>query len=148
MAPKHILIVDDEPLILFSWAVVLRQEGYRVTTVEDAFQALDRVQGAFAPLDPVDLVLSDLRMPGMDGLELVRRLRAGDPSLPILAITAWGNQGIRKKIISLGCRGYLEKPVEPASLIEIIGRVLEDPFGEEVGIPESDRPGLPAELGY
>lgn len=148
MAPKHILIVDDEPLILFSWAVVLRQEGYRVTTVEDAFQALDRVQGAFAPLDPVDLVLTDLRMPGMDGLELVRRLRAGDASLPILAITAWGNQGVREEIIALGCRGYLEKPVEPVSLIEIIGRVLEDPLGAASGTPEVDAAGRMAELGW
>jgi CheY-like chemotaxis protein len=131
VAPKHILIVDDEPLILFSWAVVLRQEGYRVSTVDDGYQALDRVQGAFAPLDPVDLVLTDLRMPGMDGLELAQRLRAGNASLPILAITAWGDQGVREKFLALGCRGYLEKPVEPGSLIEIVGRVLAGTMDDE-----------------
>jgi DNA-binding response OmpR family regulator len=124
MATRHILLVDDEPRILFSLAVLLRQEGYRVSTAEDAFQALERLFGENAELSSVDLIMTDLLMPGIDGLELIKRIRAQKACLPIVVLSAQDSAETGRQAMELGCQDYLEKPLEPQMLLETIERLL------------------------
>src|SRR6478609_7489982 len=81
----RILIVDDEANARAALSEILRDEGYETETAADGFKALGKL-AAFAP----DLVLTDLKMPGMAGLALLDRLRAADPELPVIVMTAFG----------------------------------------------------------
>jgi CheY-like chemotaxis protein len=82
-AVKHILVVDDEEAVRYVFERYLSIVGYRVSVAADGFEALDRHQA-----DPADVVITDYKMPGMNGDELLRRLRAIDASLPAVVISA------------------------------------------------------------
>jgi two-component system cell cycle response regulator DivK len=109
MAGEAILVVDDNPVNLKLARVLLRSEGYEVHTAEDATEAL-AVLGRVRPR----LVLMDLQLPGMDGLELTRRLKA-DPAtraIPVVAMTAYSMKGDEEQARAAGCDGYLTKPID------------------------------------
>jgi two-component system, cell cycle response regulator DivK len=113
MAGEPILIVDDNPVNLKLARVVLTGAGYEVRTAGDAQEALAALE-TFSPR----LVLMDLQMPGMDGLELTRRLKA-DPRhshLVIVALTAYAMKGDEEKAREAGCDGYLVKPIDTRTL--------------------------------
>src|SRR5262245_45732949 len=100
----HILLVDDEGTLRTSLAYALRKEGYEVTTAADGIAAL-----AAAATQAFDLVLLDLMLPGVDGLEVCRRLRA-QSSVPIVMLTA-KDQEIDKVLgLELGADDYVTKP--------------------------------------
>ena len=110
MREDPILIVDDNPLNLKLARVLLRSEGYRVETAVDAEEAL-RVLETFSPR----LILMDLQLPGMDGLELTRRLKA-DPArrhIVVVALTAYAMKGDEEKARAAGCDHYVTKPYSP-----------------------------------
>lgn len=109
MASEAILIVDDNATNLKLARVLLIAEGYEVRTANDAEQALDVLKD-FHP----QLILMDIQLPGMDGLELTRRLKA-DPrtrSITIVALTAYAMKGDEDKALASGCRGYISKPID------------------------------------
>ena len=81
----RVLVVDDEANARTALVELLRDEGYGVETAADGFKALGKM-AEFAP----DLVLTDLKMPGMDGLQLLAKLREADPDLPVIVMTAFG----------------------------------------------------------
>ncbi len=113
MAGEPILIVDDNPLNLKLVRVVLARAGYDVRTASDATEAL-AVLERFRPR----LILMDLQLPGMDGLELTRRLKA-DPATRdtvILAVTAYAMKGDDQKALAAGCDGYVAKPIDTRTL--------------------------------
>jgi len=114
MAEMHpILIVDDNPTNLKLARVVLAAEGYDVRTADDAEEAL-RVLETFRPR----VILMDLQLPGMDGLELTRKLKR-DPErrgIVILAVTAYAMKGDEEKARAAGCDGYVTKPIDPETL--------------------------------
>lgn len=117
MAGHPILIVDDNPHNLKLARVVLSQEGHDVRIASDAEQALDLLE-AFHPR----VILMDIQLPGMDGLELTRRLKA-DPArrdIVIIALTAYAMKGDEEKARAAGCDGYLSKPVD----IDELGRAV------------------------
>src|SRR5258708_35941414 len=100
MPPKSIFIVDDHPVNLELAKVLLVLEGYEVHTASDAESAL-----AMLPEIKPDLILMDVQLPGMDGLELARRLKA-DPlhhQLRIVALTAYAMKGDEEKALAAGC---------------------------------------------
>jgi len=108
-----ILVIDDNAVNLRLAAEVLEVEGHRVLRAEDAEQALALLEG---PLP--DLVLTDIALPGMDGLELTRRIRA-DPRLrhlPVVALTASAMKGDEKRVLSAGCDAYISKPLDTRQL--------------------------------
>jgi DNA-binding NtrC family response regulator len=116
----RILIVDDEVNARTALAELLRDEGYVVEAAADAFKALGKMAD-FAP----DLVLTDLKMPGMDGLTLLGRLRDDDPDLPVLVMTAFGEVESAVRAMQSGARDYLAKPVNVAELSVVVAREME-----------------------
>jgi CheY-like chemotaxis protein len=122
MANAEILIVDDNPVNLKLAHLLLTGEGHDVRTANDAEEALE-VLKVFSPR----LILMDIQLPGMDGLELTRRLKA-DPAtrdITILGLTAYAMKGDQEKILAAGCDGYISKPIDTRTLPEVISHYLE-----------------------
>jgi two-component system cell cycle response regulator DivK len=118
---EPVLIVDDNPVNLKLARVVLAAEGYDVRTAADADEAM-AVLEEFRPR----LILMDIQLPGMDGLELTRRLKS-DPAkrgLVILAMTAYAMKGDEEKAIAAGCDGYITKPIDTRTLPSLIATYL------------------------
>lgn len=110
-----ILVVEDNPLNQRITQRLLEKAGHSVTTAADGHQALDRLSR-----ESYDLILMDVQMPGMDGLEAVRRIRAGQEparSVPIIAVTANAMAGDREQYLSAGMTDYLAKPMSYADLL-------------------------------
>ena len=121
MANEPILVVDDNPLNLKLARLLLDTENYDVRTAEHAPAAL-AVLKTFHPR----LILMDVQLPGMDGLELTRRLRA-DPSLDdviILALTAYAMKADEQEALDAGCNGYIAKPLDTRSLPDVVRAYL------------------------
>jgi CheY-like chemotaxis protein len=113
MAAARILIVDDNPTNLKLVRVLLEGEGHEVRTAADAGEAL----AVLEELVP-DLVLMDVQLPGMDGLELTRRIKA-DPrtgGVLVVALTAYAMKGDEERILAAGCDGYVAKPIDTRAL--------------------------------
>jgi two-component system cell cycle response regulator DivK len=124
MAHEPILIVDDNPANLKLARILLRGEGYDVRTATDAEEALS-VLRTFIPR----LILMDIQLPGMDGLELTRKLKA-DPlskNVVILALTAYAMTGDEEKARAAGCDGYVIKPIDTEALPVLIAEYLSTP---------------------
>jgi CheY-like chemotaxis protein len=122
MAGERILIVDDNPINLKLAQVALRLDGYDVRTAGDALEARDLVH-EFAP----ELILMDIQLPGMDGLELTRELRQepGLDGLCIVALTAYAMKGDEERMLAAGCDGYVAKPIDTRELPRIVAGYLE-----------------------
>jgi len=121
MDAATILIVDDNAANLKLARVVLAAEGYDVRTASDAEEA-QRVLSTIVPR----LILMDIQLPDMDGLELTRRLKA-EPryrDMLIVALTAYAMKGDDEKAKRAGCDGYVTKPIDPATLPVIISELL------------------------
>jgi len=119
---KSLLIVDDNPENLKLILMILATGGYELVTAADALQALRAIETRMP-----DLILLDLQLPGMDGLELTRRLRAtpATRSIPIVAVTAYAMKGDENKARDAGCDGYLVKPIDKRLLRETVKQYLE-----------------------
>ena len=116
----RILIVDDEVNARSALAELLRDEGYGVETAADGFKALPKLE-EFAP----DLLLTDLKMPGMDGIELMRKARERDPECVCVVMTAFGAVDSAVKAMREGAADYLTKPVNVDELSLVLARELE-----------------------
>jgi CheY-like chemotaxis protein len=130
MALEPILIVDDNPQNLKLARIILVGEGYDVRTANDAEDAL-RILEWFTPA----LILMDLQLPGMDGLELTRQLK-GDPArcgMVIIALTAYAMKGDDERAFAAGCDGYMSKPIDTDALPRIVAQYLMRRAGREVG---------------
>jgi CheY-like chemotaxis protein len=113
MAGEQILVIDDTPVNLKLTRILLSNEGYSVRTATSAEEALT-VLDDFRP----DLMLVDIQLPGMDGLELTRRVKA-DPdtrAIVVVALTAFAMKGDEEKAMQEGCDGYITKPIDTRSL--------------------------------
>jgi DNA-binding NtrC family response regulator len=116
----RILIVDDEANARGALAELLREEGYQVELAADGFKALPKLQ-EFAP----DLVLTDLKMPGMDGIELMRKAREADPERMVVVMTAYGTVETAVEAMRQGASDYLTKPINMDELVLVLERALE-----------------------
>lgn len=118
---KRLLVVDDEVNLLRAVEACLRAEGFEVITARSAADALVSV----AQTVP-DLVVSDIRMPGMNGYELAQKLRASSRTMlvPVVFLTAKGETGDRIEGFRSGVDAYLTKPFEPDELIAVIKNIL------------------------
>jgi CheY-like chemotaxis protein len=123
MIERSILIVDDNPVNLKLIRILLIGEGYEVHTAGDAEEAL-RVLERLHPA----MILMDIQLPGIDGLELTRRLKA-DPAtqnIRILGLTAYAMKGDEEKMLAAGCDGYIAKPIDTRTLPDVIESYLEN----------------------
>lgn len=118
---KRLLIVDDEPNLLRAVAACLRGEGYEVDTARSGEEALVHVAQRLP-----DLIVSDIRMPRMDGYALARQLRSNPRThlIPIVFLTAKDESSERIAGIRSGVDAYLTKPFEPDELVAVIGNIL------------------------
>ena len=120
MARKSILVVDDEKAQREILEMILSDEGYDVTTAASGEAALK-----FARERRFDLALTDLKMTGMDGIELLQHLLAYDSSIIVILLTAHGSIESAKEALRRGAFDYLEKPYDKAALLETITRALD-----------------------
>jgi DNA-binding NtrC family response regulator len=117
---RRILIVEDDEIFLRPLQRTLEVAGYDVIVTPSGEEALDALKG-----DDVDLVLSDKRLPGMDGVDVVRRIRAEHPDLAVVMMTAYGTIESAVEAMRVGAADYLVKPLEAAELLIVIRHAIE-----------------------
>lgn len=124
MSGERVLIVDDNLTNLKLVAYLVKSKGYDVATAVDAESALEEIR-ANAPR----LILMDLQLPGIDGIELTRRLKS-DPTtrdIKIIAVTAYAMKGDQERALAAGCDDYVPKPIDTRALPETIAKHLAGP---------------------
>ena len=117
-----VLAVDDSPSMRQMIAATLRAAGCRVIEAADGAEALARLADS-----PVDVVITDQNMPGIDGLELIRTVRA-DPAksrLPVLILTTEEDERIKQAARAAGATGWLHKPFDPERLVQVVHKVAQ-----------------------
>jgi two-component system, OmpR family, response regulator ResD len=134
----RVLVVDDEPTIVEIVGRYLERAGYEADGAADGFEALER-----AAAQRPDLVVLDLMLPGIDGIEVMRRLRElSGPPLAVILLTARGEESDRLVGLRQGADDYVVKPFSPAELIARVGAVL-----RRTRPPEGDAEEPPIEVG-
>jgi NADH:ubiquinone oxidoreductase subunit E/ActR/RegA family two-component response regulator len=126
----NVLVVDDEQIVLRSCERILIPEGYGVNTAssaKEAFGLLDK--------NTYDLIITDLKMPEMDGLEFMKQVRTKDPAINIVVVTGYPSQESIKESLDLRIIDYLPKPFSPALLLEVANKGVE--FKKKGVVPES-----------
>ena len=121
MAAKRILIAEDDPVSLKLVRDVLQANGYETDEVTDGEEAVSRA----AQLKP-DLIVMDIRLPGIDGLGATRRLKSDSSTagIPIIAVTAHAMPDDEARILAVGCKAYLPKPLRFAEFISVVKSLL------------------------
>jgi two-component system response regulator HydG len=116
----HILVVDDEPSMRTTLSILLKRHGYQVGLAESGGEALHLLaQGEY------DMVLTDLKMAGMDGIELLRRIKEAAPRVEVLIFTAYGTIASAVEAMRLGAYDYIGKPFEEEEVLLKVARALE-----------------------
>lgn len=122
---KNILIIDDDKLIAITLSRLLTREGYNVTTARNGKTALSLIQKR-----DFDLILSDIKMPEMDGIETVKKIREylaqnNKRPIPEIFITAYAKEEIYQKALQLNASGYIEKPFDIKALLRTAKEAIE-----------------------
>lgn len=118
---KRILVVDDEPYVLRVIQMKLENAGYQVETVGDGISAWEKIQ-----IDKPDMLITDIVMPGLNGYELIRKVRSEPETreLPVLMLTGRGQDVDELKGYEAGVDKFLTKPFSPKELLSIVGEIL------------------------
>ena len=120
MDKKRILIVDDDPEICETLSDILDEEGYDVVTANDGQEALEKIRQ-----DSFNLVITDIKMPIMDGMALLKEIEKSHTDIEVIVITSYGNEGQQVEATRLGAYEYLNKPLKVDQLKNIIARALQ-----------------------
>jgi len=135
--PKaKILVVDDEASMREFLEILLASRGYAVRTAPDGPSALAAIAE-----EPVDLVIQDLRMPGMDGLDLLRRIKGREAGLPVVIITAFSTWDNAVEAMRLGAYDYIKKPFDTSNIESVVGRALDARHVSDPAEPRRDLVG-------
>lgn len=118
---KRILLVDDEENARNALARILAREGYEVSSAGNGFQALEQLQNS-----PVELVITDINMPEMNGMSFLRELNRLYPGINVIMITAYGEVESYIEAMNLGAFEYINKPVRMDELKKIITKVFKE----------------------
>jgi CheY-like chemotaxis protein len=124
-----VLVVDDDPVVAKSFDRVLSGKGYAVITARDGPEALEKLAR-----EEYDAVFTDIRMPGMDGLEVAARIREKQPWLPVVIVTGYGSPSSQARAMEIGVAGFLHKPLSP--------EMIEDSAREAVARKAVDMPAM------
>jgi CheY-like chemotaxis protein len=114
-AQKRVMFVDDEEGVRLAWNRYLSEHGFDVTTAEDGEKAIDRLQH-----EKVDVVVSDLKMPTIDGIELLQWIHDEQPETRFILLTGYGNEKVERTVRELGAFEYLNKPISPDTLAAVV----------------------------
>lgn len=125
MTTPRILIAEDEKHIRLALSLLLRQEGYEVVMAADGGEALHKLIHP-APT-PFHLLITDIQMPKLDGLELIDQLHEHRIAIPVIVITGYGNREMVGKVRHRHCAAYLDKPFQPDDIIRRVADVLRRP---------------------
>ena len=118
---KKVLVVEDNERNMYLISFILEKMGHRVLQADSGEKGIE-----LASREQPDLVLMDIQLPGIDGLEAAKRIRqSGD--VPIIAITSFAMTGDRERLLAAGCNGYIEKPINPETIMGEIAAYLEKP---------------------
>ena len=117
---QTILLLDDDPMLLEAYEKILKMFGYTVITRPDASSALALIRGGTA----VDLVVTDYRMPGMDGIEFVRVLKETAPFIPVIVVTSHMEVETYLKAVGIGALDCISKPARAKELEQIVKAAL------------------------
>ena len=118
-ALRKVLVVDDDPVVGKSFRRVLSGKGYVVITAEDGFDALAKLQA-----EKYDLVFTDLRMPGLSGLDVAESVRARQPWMPVVIVTGYGSQRSEQRARAAGVSDFLHKPLSPEMIEDSAAKAL------------------------
>ena len=116
----RILIVDDEEIVIRSCLRILAEKGYEIDAQMDGSGALSRIDECH-----YDVIILDLMMPKMDGLEVLRRVKANHPDIEVIMVTGLAQEKTAERAMHLGAFGYLPKPFDPDELSQVVRRALE-----------------------
>ncbi len=121
MVEKKILLVEDNPVNRRLAEFLLRSQGYQVRAATNAQEAFDTIK-----VERPDLILMDVQLPGMDGLEATRKLKEEPTTrdIPVVAVTSYAMKGDREKALAAGCSGYITKPIDKDTFVQEVATVL------------------------
>lgn len=119
MEKKKALVIDDEQIVLESVSALLTDEGFEVDVSLDGRQGLD-----WAIERNYDVVLTDIRMPDIGGMKVLRDVKRINPTLPVIMITGYASVESAVQAMKLGAAEYIEKPFEPEQLLDAVSRAL------------------------
>jgi two-component system, cell cycle response regulator DivK len=116
-----ILLIEDNEQNRYLATYLLEAQGYTVVSAEDGPKGIE-----LALKTRYDLILLDIQLPGMDGYDVAKTLRTHEftAEVPIVAVTSYAMVGDREKSLASGCNGYIEKPINPETFVEEIGRFI------------------------
>src|SRR5512138_2868224 len=140
VAPVRILVADDEPNLRRVLGAILARDGYEVLHASDGQEALEIAE------DGVDVVVTDLRMPRIDGMEVLRRMVVAHPDVPVIMITAHGSIDSAVEAVKLGAFDYIEKPFEQEHIRQIVGKAVRQ-WDAQRRAPRTQVPGEAAPHG-
>ncbi|MFZ3161010.1 MAG: response regulator [Rhodoferax sp.] len=143
-ALRKVLVVDDDPVVGKSFNRVLSQDkGYVVITAQNAAEALERLRE-----QEYDVVFTDIKMPGMDGVELTERVKASRPWTPVVIITGYGTPANEQRAKAAGVSDFMRKPLSPEMIEESATHALQPPAtatASVVPLPAASAQAMPAE---
>lgn len=119
MGKGRILVIDDEDIVRTSCSRALVPEGYEVKAAKNGLEGLKMIGD-----EKFDLVLTDLKMPDMDGIEVLKRIKEGWPEIEVIIITGYQTVDTAVKSIKLGAFDYIEKPFTPDALVAAVVKAL------------------------
>ncbi len=125
---KRILVVDDESHFRFDVAITLRKAKYKISEATNGEEALSKILKALESDEPFDLLVTDIQMPKMSGIELIDALKKNNVFMPVLAVTGLKDKTLMTELCSRGYTEYLEKPFEPGEMIKRINYILKQEY--------------------
>ncbi len=138
-ALRKVLVVDDDPVVGKSFNRVLSGKGYIVVTAEDGYDALQKLQS-----ETYDAVFTDLRMPGMNGLEVAERIKARQPWVPVVIVTGYGSKTSEERARAAGVSDFLHKPLSPEMIEDSAAKAMLWKAPEAAAPAEQAAPAAPA----
>jgi CheY-like chemotaxis protein len=124
VGPKTILVVDDESHMLDTIQFILQSNGYQTVTARGGEEALERLIGLRAEGRRVDLILTDIQMPGPTGLELIELFREAGEQAPVLVMTGYNDQETTRRLRERGIEHFLDKPFEEEELLRRVRELV------------------------
>jgi len=134
-AKRHVLVIDDDAVVGRSFDRVLSDKGYEVITARSGEEGLRDIES-----QDYDVVFTDIKMPGMDGLEVAERIKARCPWTPVVVITGYGTQENEARAHVLGVNGFVRKPLTPEMIESVTLKALEKPA---IGPAAANEPKAP-----
>jgi DNA-binding NtrC family response regulator len=139
-AKRHVLVIDDDAVVGRSFDRVLSDKGYEVDTARNGEEGLKDME-----FQDYDVIFTDIKMPGMDGLEVAERIKARCPWTPVVVITGYGTEENEARAHVLGVNGFVRKPLTPEMIESVTLKALEKPAVELEAANEPEAPEVAAE---